>query len=418
MNTVLVKPNGKKGQYQGVNGLSAIEPPLWLALMANCYENPKIVDCELEGLSLDDSITRILKLEPKEVIILVTGSHPSAHIQQKDIAFELAGRIEGKNVRVSVYDYLNFDPTALTPRWDLLDMNKYRAHNWHSWANNCERVPYGTVFTSISCPYKCKFCTVKSFYGDNNYKKREVSLVLEDFYKLFYQYKIKNFKIMDELFASNTGRTKEICNCLSDSGIGEQINIWAYARIDTVNNSLLKLLRKAGVKWLAYGIEHADVEIRSKVAKGEFNNSKIYDIIQMTKDNGINIVGNYMFGFWEDNLDSMNRTLDFALNLNCEYSNFYCLVAYPNSELYTEMKAKGVELPKDSKDYAQMASSFKPLPTKYLSAKEVLEFRDNAFQIYYNNENYLKNIKRKFGMEAIKDISDMLNIKIERDILK
>ena len=39
--------------------------------------------------------------------------------------------------------------------------------------------------------------------------------------------------------------------------------MWAYSRIDTVRDpDILKLLRSAGIKWLALGIESADKTVR------------------------------------------------------------------------------------------------------------------------------------------------------------
>jgi hypothetical protein len=55
-----------------------------------------------------------------------------------------------------------------------------------------------------------------------------------------------------------------------------------------------------------------------------------------------------------------------------------------------------------------------PLPTKYLSAAEVLRFRDNAFQVYFKNPSYLDMISRKFGPETAAHIGDMASHKLER----
>ena len=43
------------------------------------------------------------------------------------------------------------------------------------------------------------------------------------------------------------------------------------------------------------------------------------------------MIGNYIFGLPEDDLETMQETLDLALELNCEFANFYCAMAYPGS---------------------------------------------------------------------------------------
>ena len=44
--------------------------------------------------------------------------------------------------------------------------------------------------------------------------------------------------------------------------------MWAYSRIDTAREKLLDLVRKAGVKWLALGIEAGSQMVRQEVSKG------------------------------------------------------------------------------------------------------------------------------------------------------
>jgi radical SAM superfamily enzyme len=150
--------------------------------------------------------------------------------------------------------------------------------------------------------------------------------------------------------------------------------------------------------------------------KGSFDNTKIRDIIQKTKDAGICIIGNYMFGFWDDDVDTMQETLDLAQELNTEYVNFYCVTAFPQTPLYNQLQAKRVSLPTDFNQYAQTYYGFKALPTKYITAKRVLEFRDGAFRAYFTNSQYLQSIKSKFGFKVVDEINKMMSIPLRRMI--
>ncbi len=414
MKTLLIKVNTKSQQYGNVAQLSAVEMPLWLLLMANCYIDPIIIDAEAEGFSRETIVSKVKHYVPINVIILATGSHPSAHIQQKHEADGLAMDIKysGYTGNVEVYDKLIFDPILIgDPNWELVDPTRYRAHNWHCWGGK-ERKPYASVFSSVSCPFTCEFCCIKAFY-ESEYKVRKVDDVVQDFNTLYAQ-GVTNFKMMDELFVTPNKRIHEIADKMQD--IGPDLNIWAYARIDTVNEDILKSLRRMGITWLAYGIEAGNDEIRKNINKGDkLTKQKIRDVIQMTKDAGIATLGNYMFGFWDDTKATMEETLAFARELNCEYANFYCTVAYPGSELYDDMKKRGVELPSNSNDYSQMSPTFKPLPTSTVSAKDVMAIRDEAFLEYYSDSRYLKSIESKFGSSVLTEIADMMKVKVVRD---
>jgi hypothetical protein len=74
-------------------------------------------------------------------------------------------------------------------------------------------------------------------------------------------------------------------------------------------------------------------------------------------------------------------------------------------------------LPDSYEGYAFFSYECQPLPTKYVSAADVLKFRDEAWQKYYTRTEYLDLIERKFGKEQRKNIEDLTKIKIKRKIL-
>jgi radical SAM superfamily enzyme YgiQ (UPF0313 family) len=410
MATVFIKPNTKKAHYGNVAGISAVEPPAWLMLFSQTVSDSVVVDMEAEGLDHEGLVARLRPLQIERVVILATGSHPSAHIQQAQAARALKPLLtDAFMVPVEVYDRLPFDPLSVGALdWSRISVERYRAHNWHRWGSK-DRF-YGATFASISCPFSCDFCCVKDFYGAG-YAQRKPGLVVADVRALVAR-GVTHIKMMDELFAIDNPGVRAVCDELALSGLAQKINIWAYARIDTVNADLLKKMRSAGVRWLAYGIESGDEKIRAGVTKGKFTNARIREVIAMTKDADIHVVGNFMFGFWDDDLTTMRRTLDFAKELACEYANFYCMSVYEGSKLYDEMKTRGVDLPVTGEEYAQMSPKFKPVPTAKLSGREVLTFRDAAFMEYFTDEKYLAMMERVLGMDAADEIRAMTAIDI------
>jgi len=93
-------------------------------------------------------------------------------------------------------------------------------------------------------------------------------------------------------------------------------------------------------------------------------------------------------------------------------------MATPGSELYDVAVKKGIPLPQKWIGYAQQGYEFLPLPTEHLSAKDVLNFRDNAFNQYFRNPTYLEMIERKFGTKARAHIEDMAKFDLRRKILE
>jgi radical SAM superfamily enzyme YgiQ (UPF0313 family) len=173
-------------------------------------------------------------------------------------------------------------------------------------------------------------------------------------------------------------------------------------------------MKKAGVNWLALGIESSSKFVRNGVAKGRFDETDIHAVVSMIKDAGINVHGNYIFGLPDDDLESMQKNLEMAIDLNCEMSNFYSAMAYPGSQLYQMALDNNWKLPDSWLGYSQHAVDSLPLPTKHLSAGEVLAFRDAAWTKYYTNPKYLKLVSERFGPKTLEHIERLSKVRLDR----
>jgi radical SAM superfamily enzyme YgiQ (UPF0313 family) len=304
--------------------------------------------------------------------------------------------------------------------WDLLPMHLYRAHNWHCLGNvdssgDLARSPYASIYTTLGCPYKCSFCCIQAPFKSgenvlgmkattNSYRFWSPKRVGDELEFLVKNYGVRNVKFADEMFVLNKRHVEGICDEISRRGL--DLNIWAYARVDTVKEGMLPHLKKAGINWLAFGIEAANAKVRDDVQKG-FDQEDIFETLKKVWDHDLYVIGNYIFGLPEDNYDTMQETLDMALRLNCEFANFYCAMAYPGSPLYHTATANNWQLPDSWAGYSQHAFDTLPLPTKHLSGPEVLKFRDQAFQTYYAYEPYLQRVEQKFGPETVRHLREM-----------
>jgi radical SAM superfamily enzyme YgiQ (UPF0313 family) len=305
--------------------------------------------------------------------------------------------------------------------WDPLPMQQYRAHNWHCFGH-LQRQPYAAIYTTLGCPYHCTFCCIQAPFKSgerllgfkesvNSYRFWSPQSVIAQIDKLVNQYGVRNLKIADEMFVLNRRHVLGICDLIIERGY--DLNIWAYARIDTVKEGMIEKLKRAGFNWLCLGIESASERVRDDVQKG-YAQDEVYKTVETVRAAGINVLANFIFGLPEDDLNSMQQTLDMALELNCEFANFYSSMAYPGSQLYNLAVKEAWPLPEKWSGYSQHSVDTLPLPTKYLSGSEVLRFRDHAWQVYFNSPRYLDMITRKFGPDTAQHIREMASHKLER----
>lgn len=315
--------------------------------------------------------------------------------------------------------------------WDMLpfknkSLDLYRAHYWHTYFKEENRSPFASIYTSLGCQFKCNFCMINILNRNSN----ELNKHAADFKGMRYwspnfilnqidiltKMGVKTLRIADEMFFLNKKYYIPILEGIIERGY--DLNMWAYARIDTVREDQLELFKKAGINWLALGIEAGNQNVRLDIEKGKFRDVNISEVVKIIQKYDINVLGNYMFGFPEDNLSTMQETLDLAIKLNTEHANFYATSALPGSPLYFQAKQNNWELPDKYEEFAFLSYESKPLNTNYISSKEVLKFRDEAWHKYFENKNYLELISKKFGHEAMKNIKEMSKIKLKRKLLE
>lgn len=400
-------------------------------------------------------IAKDLKRYNKDIPIAMGGIHPSAlpemTLIEEDIdfvikgegAYTLEGLIKYQKGKCKINDVkglyykkngniLNNEPSSIINDldteligypWDLLsDLNLYRAHNMHCFQDfekskkvdfSDIRTPYVAMNTSLGCPYSCSYCCINAIFGRPRIRYWSEERVVSWLDELVNKYCVRNIRFDDELFILSPKRVERLCDMIIERGY--DLNIWVYGRVDTIREKILPKLKKAGINWICLGIESGNDRVRGSVNKNIKKDIK--DIVRAIQAHGIYVHGNFMFGLPEDKMQTMNETLELAMELNCEFANFYSVMAYPGSALYQYAVENGWEIPENWDGFSQLGYETMPLPTKYLTAKEVLSFRDKAFYKYHSNPRYLNMIAEKFGSKTKKHIEKMLEVKLKRRLL-
>ena len=236
--------------------------------------------------------------------------------------------------------------------WDLLPYDKktldlYRAPLWHAQYDENKRSPYAAIQTSLGCQFKCSFCMINLINRNDdddigvssNYSKMRYwspEFIIKEFEKLI-EMGVKTIKITDEMFLLNPKYYKPLIEKLSLLNKNDDLIIWAYSRIDTIKNSeVLSLVRKAGIKWLALGIESGDKKVRLEISKGKFEDIDVKKIVNQVHKSNIEIMANYMFGLPGDTEETIKKTFNLSLELCTSGFNLYPAMALPGSPLYKE----------------------------------------------------------------------------------
>ena len=316
--------------------------------------------------------------------------------------------------------------------WDLLPFKKepfdlYRSPLWHAEYDLSKRTPYASIQTSLGCMFSCNFCMINLINrNDNdeigvasNYSNMRfwsTDFIIKEIDKLL-SMGVKTIRIVDEMFLLNPKYYLPLCEKLADRNKDDSLRIWSYSRIDTVKRpEILKLIRKAGIKWLALGIESADKTVRLEVDKGKFEDVDVREVIEKVHDADINVMANYIYGLPGDTKETIKKTFNLSLELCTAGWNTYPAMALPGSQLYKDSIENNVKLPETYEGYSFHSYETLPLPTETLSPEEIVSLRDEAFIKYHTNKNFLELIKKKFGLQAANNIIEMTKTKLKRKI--
>lgn len=305
--------------------------------------------------------------------------------------------------------------------WDLIDLKKYRSHFWFGGYDQEKRSPYAAIYTSLGCPYRCHFCCIQAPFKSgapsdaNTFRYWSTKHTLNEIKRLV-ENGVKNIRISDEMFFLKPGHYAPLVNGLQKE-YGDSLNLWAYARVDTVRPNLLKYFREAGFRWLCLGIESGNRTVRREAAKGSYEDVDVKQVVKECHEVGIEVIANYIFGLPTDTLETMEETYQLSEELDTAMWNAYPSMALPGSTLYTEAKAAG-RLENDSyESYGFLSYECRPLPTEKLSGADIVRFRDEAFRRYWSRPEFQAKIEKKFGVAAANNIRGMLGVRLRRKVL-
>lgn len=465
---VFVSPDSSKEVYQGLaSRYSAIEPPVWCLLLAGALRDDykvAIVDPLAERLDDHQAWLRIAALYAKLIVFVVYGQNPNSGSTNMAGAQRLAKYISEKcntpiafigphasalpeetlKVAPNVKYVLPGDgleglrkimkgaePGVIWSKpsnfkyyaWDLLpSLDHYRAHLWHCNFDETKRSPFAAIYTSLGCPFKCDFCMINMVNRSSpeqldaaqasGIRFFETDSVLDQLEYL--QSKgVHNVRISDEMFFLNKLHYLPIVRGIVDREI--KLNLWAYARVDTVRPEYLHEFKAAGINWLCLGIESANQTVRREISKGSFETVDVRQVVKEIKDAGINVLANFIFGLPDEDKAAMQETLDLALEINAEHTNFYPCMALPGTPLYRQAIANGIAIPETFSGFSFHSEDCLPLPTKHCTPQEVLAFRDMAWEKMSLSPSYLAMIDEKFGTADA--IRQQAKIKLKRRIL-
>ena len=193
-----------------------------------------------------------------------------------------------------------------------------------------------TVQTGRGCPFNCNFCSVTAFNGAR-YRLRNIDSVIEEIKSI----KAKRLFIVDDNIVGSgekyIKRAKELFTrlkeCDKEWGSQSCLNIVEH-------DDLLKTARESGCRLLLIGFESMDADSLTAMHKPvnmRPSTKNFSDAIKKLHDNGIAIVGCFIFGADTQDKDVFRRTIDFALANDIDAIQLSLETPFPGTAFYRQL---------------------------------------------------------------------------------
>lgn len=428
MKITFVNPPQTASKYKF---MGVIAPPLGLAYMAAVLEennfSVNIIDASASDMSWEDfennlkdsnpDIIAITALTPtiekaletarisKELfpnsLIVMGGYHPTFNYEELlehdfiDIIIRGEGeytildlvstiekgedlsKVKGiafNNIITPDRDLINDLDSLPYPARHLLPMQEYKLLNMET--------RMSTMITSRGCPMQCSFCSSASMHG-SKLRLRSVESIIEEIEYLIKNFNIETIAFMDDTFTINKKRVIAIC----DEIIKRDIDVlWGCtARVDTLDEEVLKKMREAGCITLFMGVESAEQQILDNVNKNT-TIKKIKNAFKICREEKIRTIASVVLGMPGDTHESINKTVNFVKDLKPSYAIFSLATPYPGTKFYQQVFENNMIKVKDWSKYTLISPI---IDTIECSLEDLRKYQTIAFCKFYLRPTYL-----------------------------
>ena len=317
---------------------------------------------------------------------LVSGKFPSTI---NNLSYRKNGKIIHNPERELIK---NLDDIPM-PAYDLMPMDKYFPA-----VGSYKRLPAVSVIATRGCPGRCTFCY--KVFG-TTLRTRSAKNIFNEIKYLKQKFGIKEIAFYDDTFTSFRQNVKAFCKLL----IKSKMNItWScFSRVDCIDGETLKLMKKAGCHQILYGVESADHQILQNIDK-RINLEKVKQAVAMTKKAGISARCSFMLGNPGETKETIERTIDFAIDLDPDLAMFNITVPFPGTRMYSWAKEHNYLLTEDWDDY-DLSKQIMKLPT--ISNEDLQYYYALAYKKFFLRPKYI--LKRFFKIRSIEDAKELMN---------
>lgn len=285
------------------------------------------------------------KLKDKGYTVIIGGPHASALPEKtlKDTGADYIVVGEGEEAFLEIIqkkpkseiikkEFIQDLDKLPFPDWEQLNPKKYKKAPHGALI---KYFPVAPIVSTRGCPFECTFCASPQLWH-RKIRFRSPENVVDEIQYLVDNFGVKEIHFEDDNLTLKREHVEKICNLIIERNL--KIS-WACpngVRADTLDSDLLKLMKKSGCYYLAFGCESGNQQIlnniKKKITLGTLNTA-----ITTAEKEGIMTQGFFIFGLPGETEETIKQTIEFARKSNLSRAQFLLLDVLPGSELWLKL---------------------------------------------------------------------------------
>jgi hopanoid biosynthesis associated radical SAM protein HpnJ len=430
---------GAGSRYQATREVWSFWYPTWLAYPAGMIPGARLLDAPPHNISVSQTIAvarnfdlvvlhtstpsyrmdcrtaESIKAANPNCLIAFVGGHPTAVPEDTltgSEAIDIAGRKEFDHSMVEVAQGMDWAkiggisyrkdgvihhnadrPVMTTSELDQLPfVTEIYAKNLDYLKYNSPycQYPYVSMYTGRGCPAKCTFCLWPQVTQGHKYRVRSPENVFEEVSQMRAKFpKMKELFFDDDTFTADPARARRIAQLIKPLGLTWSTNSRANVDFET-----LKILKDGGLRLFVVGYESGNPQILKNIKKG-VGLDRARRFTRDCHDVGILIHGTFILGLPGESHETIQETMKFAREMDCETIQVSLASPYPGTELYDYVKANGLL----AVDPLLDESGYQKCTIKYpgLSNDEIYASVEKFYRNFYFRPRYILKAVRKMA---------------------
>ena len=247
--------------------------------------------------------------------------------------------------------------------------------------------PEVQIMSARGCTDRCTFCVYPYAMHGLTYRMRSAKNIVDEFEWIEKNMpEIKEVGIEDDTFAGSIKRVHEFCQ----EKIRRGVRLKWYTNVRaSLDFETLKLMREANCVLLTVGYESANQAVLDKMKK-RLPRQSIINFSRDTKKAGIMVHSCFMVGNPGDTRETLQESLDLALQLNDDTMQFFPLIVYPGTPDYEWAKKNNLMTVSTYDEWVTaegLHNSVVRMPD--MDSHAIVEWCDHARRRYYARPRYL-----------------------------